>query len=47
MIGSEFQAHYRYGADGAIVPVIRGRAHVVADARFLFDPADPFAWGIA
>jgi proline racemase len=47
VIGSEFQAHYRRGTDGAIVPVIRGRAHVVADARFLFDAADPFAWGIA
>ena len=47
VIGSEFQAHYRRGTGGAIVPVIRGRAHVVADARFLFDAADPFAWGIA
>lgn len=30
----------------AVLPVIRGRAHVTADATLVFDPADPFAWGL-
>jgi 4-hydroxyproline epimerase len=47
VIGSEFQAHYVLDAAGQVLPTVRGRAHVVAEARFVFDPADPFAWGIA
>ncbi|MDM4766753.1 proline racemase family protein [Pelomonas sp. SE-A7] len=47
VIGSVFEASYQHGAaQGQVLPTIRGRAHVVLDARLLFDPADPFAWGI-
>ena len=31
---------------GAVLPLIQGRAHVTLDATLLFDPADPFAWGL-
>ncbi|WP_386066986.1 proline racemase family protein [Tahibacter sp. UC22_41] len=47
VIGSEFQARYRRLDAQTVLPLISGRAHVVADAALLFDPADPFAWGIA
>ena len=47
VIGSEFTAHYALDAQGRVLPTVRGRAHVVAESRFVFDPADPFAWGIA
>jgi 4-hydroxyproline epimerase len=46
VVGSRFQARYRPGIDGKIVPRIRGRAYVVADATLLRDPADPFADGL-
>ncbi len=47
VIGSEFQACYRRIDAQNILPLISGRAHVVADSTLLFDPADPFAWGFA
>ncbi|WP_257389352.1 proline racemase family protein [Tahibacter caeni] len=47
VIGSEFRARYRRIDADHVLPLISGRAHVVADASLLFDPADPFAWGIA
>ncbi|WP_333967221.1 proline racemase family protein, partial [Pseudomonas aeruginosa] len=31
---------------GRIVPTIRGRAHVSAEAALLLADDDPFAWGI-
>ncbi|MFM8799115.1 MAG: proline racemase family protein [Tagaea sp.] len=46
VVGGRFHAQYRPGADGTIVPRIRGRAYVVADATLLRDPADPFADGM-
>ena len=50
VIGSLFEAHYEAGADGTIVPTIRGRAHLSAEGALLIDDegenADPFAWGI-
>jgi 4-hydroxyproline epimerase len=45
VIGSEFQARYERIDDHTILPLISGRAHVMADATLLFDAADPFAWG--
>jgi 4-hydroxyproline epimerase len=30
----------------AVLPVIQGRAHVTLDATLVFDPQDPFAWGL-
>jgi 4-hydroxyproline epimerase len=49
VIGSVFGAHYTWapGSAGAVLPVIHGRAHVTMDATLLFDPQDPFAWGLA
>jgi 4-hydroxyproline epimerase len=29
-----------------VLPFIRGRAHVTLDATVVFDPHDPFAWGL-
>jgi 4-hydroxyproline epimerase len=46
IVGSRFAAQYRPGPDGRIVPRIRGRAYVVAEATLLRDPADPFADGM-
>jgi 4-hydroxyproline epimerase len=53
VIGSVFSGSYTHPdqplagvpAD-AVLPVIRGRAHVTAEATLVFDPADPFAWGL-
>ncbi|MFG6412974.1 4-hydroxyproline epimerase [Roseateles sp. DC23W] len=45
VIGSVFDAWYE--ADGThIVPTIRGRAFISAEATLLIDPADPFGWGL-
>jgi len=45
VVGSLFEASYRRG-DGDIVPRITGRAHVTAEATLVFDPEDPFQFGI-
>ena len=49
VIGSVFAGHYTRAADraDAIQPFIHGRAHVTLDATVVFDPEDPFAWGLA
>ncbi|MBL8300553.1 MAG: proline racemase family protein [Rhodanobacteraceae bacterium] len=47
VIGSEFQASYTRIDAERVLPLISGRAHVVAEATLLFDAADPFAWGFA
>jgi 4-hydroxyproline epimerase len=46
IVGSRFAAQYRPGPEGRIVPRIRGRAYVVAEATLLRDPGDPFADGM-
>ena len=53
VIGSVFSASYTRAAAplagvpvDAVLPVIHGRAHVTLDATLVFDPADPFAWGL-
>lgn len=53
VIGSVFTASYTRPASplagvpvDAVVPTIQGRAHVTLDATLVFDPADPFAWGL-
>jgi 4-hydroxyproline epimerase len=53
VIGSVFGASYTRPASplaglpaDAVLPVIQGRAHVTLDATLVFDPADPFAWGL-
>lgn len=45
VIGSVFEGRYHY-RDGKLIPSIRGRAWVNAEARLLIDPTDPFGWGI-
>ncbi len=47
IIGSRFEMSYRPSPAGGILPTIRGRAFVVAEATLVRDPADPFADGIA
>lgn len=46
VIGSVFDAYYRYSDSGEVLPTIRGQAFVTAEARLHFDPRDPFRWGI-
>jgi 4-hydroxyproline epimerase len=45
IVGSLFEASARLD-DGRIYPIIQGTAYVNGEAALLFDPADPFAWGI-
>jgi 4-hydroxyproline epimerase len=45
IIGSVFDASYRI-EHGQILPSIRGRAYVNAEATLLLDDRDPFVWGI-
>jgi 4-hydroxyproline epimerase len=45
IIGSRFEARYQV-EDGQIIPIIRGRAHMSAEATLLIQDDDPFAWGI-
>lgn len=46
LIGSVFEASYRRSINGRVLPSITGRAAIVGESRLLFDPTDPFAWGI-
>ncbi len=46
VIGSRFEGRYS-PAEGGVLPVITGRAHVMAEGTLIVDPADEFAWGIA
>ncbi len=45
VIGSRFEASYEVDA-GQIIPTLRGRAHISAEATLLIDDDDPFGWGI-
>ena len=48
VIGSVFAARYALPGDGSatVLPFIQGHAHVTLDAQVVFDPRDPFAWGL-
>jgi len=46
VIGSRFEASYEPADDGRVIPTLRGRAHISAEATLLIDEADPFGWGI-
>jgi 4-hydroxyproline epimerase len=46
VIGSEFEGSFQWQDDSRIIPTIRGRAHISAEATLLLDSDDPFAWGI-
>ncbi len=45
VIGSRFEASYAI-ENGQIIPTLRGRAHMSAEATLLIEENDPFAWGI-
>ncbi len=47
VIGSRFEASYSLGSRGEVLPVITGRAHVMAEGTLLIDPTDEFGWGIS
>ncbi|WP_375741295.1 4-hydroxyproline epimerase [Pseudomonas boanensis] len=49
VIGSQFEGRFEWQDDGhedRIIPTIRGRAHISAEATLLLEEHDPFAWGI-
>ena len=46
VIGSQFEASFQWAEGGRIIPTIRGRAHLSAEAELLIEADDPFAWGI-
>jgi 4-hydroxyproline epimerase len=46
IVGSRFIAQYRLDDEGRVIPRIRGRAFVVAEATLLRDANDPFADGM-
>jgi len=45
IIGSRFEASYSVEG-GQVIPTLRGRAHMSAEATLLIEEDDPFAWGI-
>ena len=45
-LGSVFEASYEALEEGRILPTITGRAFVNAELNVVFDPEDPFAFGI-
>ncbi len=46
VIGSRFEASYVVDG-GVIIPTLRGRAHISAEATLLVEDGDPFGWGIS
>lgn len=45
IIGSIFEASYEQEGD-KIIPTLRGRAHMSAEATLLIEQDDPFGWGV-
>ncbi len=45
VIGSQFEAHYERDGE-RIIPTLRGRAHISAEATLLIEADDPYGWGI-
>ncbi len=46
VIGSQFEASYVPGLTGQVIPTVRGRAHISAEATLIIEADDPFGWGI-
>jgi 4-hydroxyproline epimerase len=46
VIGSRFQASYRLGANGGVIPRIGGRAFLCSQSDLYQESADPFCFGI-
>jgi len=45
ILGTVFEGSIRIEA-GQVIPIITGSAHVTAESTLIFDPADPFRFGI-
>ena len=45
VIGSEFEGSYEWQGE-RVIPTIRGRAFISAEASLIIEQDDPFAWGI-
>ena len=45
IIGSQFEASYAMEGD-QLIPTLRGRAFMSAEATLLIESNDPFGWGI-
>jgi len=45
IVGSVFEGSYQQAANG-VIPTIRGRAFMCGEGSLLFDPNDPFQWGM-
>ena len=45
VIGSRFEASYAMDGEH-VIPTLRGRAHISAEATLLIEDDDPFGWGI-
>jgi 4-hydroxyproline epimerase len=46
IIGSQFEVSYTLQDDGKVIPTLRGRAYMSAEATLLIEDSDPFGWGI-
>lgn len=48
ILGSAFRGEYRWEerAQGRVLPVVTGTAHVIAEATLILSDEDPFQWGI-
>lgn len=46
ILDTVFEGSYERGTDDNIIPTIRGRAFVNAEARLIIHPSDPFRFGI-
>lgn len=46
IVGSVFEAQVRVD-NGHIIPVIKGTAFITSDSDIIFDPSDPFRYGVA
>jgi 4-hydroxyproline epimerase len=45
IVGSVFEGQVRVD-NGHVIPIIKGSAHIISEADFIFDPADPLRYGI-
>jgi 4-hydroxyproline epimerase len=45
IVGSVFEGQIRID-DGQVIPIIKGSAFITSEAEFVFDPCDPFRYGI-
>ncbi len=45
IVGSVFEGQVRI-AEGQVIPIVKGSAFVTSEADFIFDPCDPFRYGI-